>query len=135
MMGRALRRATLVVTCLMSAGSASAQTDAEVAARLTPTVHACESAPENGGTLQQAICYRDEATRQDRQLNDVWRRAMARTDHRRDLRRTERQWIKDRDAECKSEAADYVNSTAAYMFNSCLVDETIRRIIWLEKRR
>jgi uncharacterized protein YecT (DUF1311 family) len=33
------------------------------------------------------------------------------------LRRSERQWLKERDATCHNEAAAYINSTAAYMFN------------------
>ena len=36
---------------------------------------------------------------------------------------------------CRQEAADYINATAAYMFNLCLTHETIRRTIWLEKLR
>jgi uncharacterized protein YecT (DUF1311 family) len=119
------------------AGCGYAQTDEEVASRLTPAVHACERMPENGGTVEQAICYREEATRQDQQLNALWSRVI---DHlspaeRAPLRRSERRWIKDRDAECQQEAAGYINSTAAYMFNVCMANETVRRTIWLEKSR
>jgi uncharacterized protein YecT (DUF1311 family) len=119
------------------AACADAQTDQEVAARLTPAVHACERLPENGGTVEQAICYRDEAIRQDQQLNSLWRRVIYRLSpaDRAPLRRSERRWVKDRDEECRQEAAGYINSTAAYMFNVCMANETIRRTIWLEKSR
>ena len=122
---------------LAFAGPACAQTDAQVEARLNPAVHECERSPESGGTMQQALCYKAEAARQDQQLNAVWARVINRLSptHRDSLRRSERQWIKERDAECHDEAGDYVNSTAAYMFNVCLANETIRRTMWLENAR
>ena len=113
------------------------QTDAEVAARHTPAVYACERSPDHTGTLDQAICYRDEVVRQDRRLNQTWQRVIARLTpvRRTTLRRNERAWIKSRDVECAGEADDYINSTRAYMHNSCIVDADIRRTIWLEKLR
>jgi uncharacterized protein YecT (DUF1311 family) len=100
---------------------------------LTPEVHACETAPENGGTFQQAICYRDELARQDARLNKIWLHFSK--DHRAKLREGERRWISDRDKGCADEAAGYVNSTARYMYNICMVEETIERIEWLERGR
>jgi uncharacterized protein YecT (DUF1311 family) len=127
------------VVALAFAGRAYGQTDAgptdaQVAARLTPTVHACEHSPDNGGTLQQALCYRDEAGRQDRRLNKTWTKVMRRLSpkRRQALRVSERQWIKERDEDCRDEADGYINSTAAYMFNVCVTNETIRRTLWLE---
>jgi uncharacterized protein YecT (DUF1311 family) len=125
-------------TCVFSialAGSAFAQTDEEVASHLTPAVHACESAPENGGTFEQALCYKDELARQDQRLNDLWSQVLSRLKpgRREALRQKERHWIKDRDADCREEAQAYVDSTAAYMFNRCMTDESIRRTMWLEK--
>jgi uncharacterized protein YecT (DUF1311 family) len=119
---------------LAFAGHAYGQTDEEVAARLTPAVHTCESARENSGTLQQALCYKDEVARQDQRLNKTWAEVISRLppDRRETLRRSEREWIKQRDADCHDEAAGYINSTAAYMFNVCMANETIRRTIWLE---
>lgn len=122
---------------LAFAGHAYGQTDEQVVVRLTPAVHKCESAPENSGTLQQALCYKDEMSRQDQRLNKSWAEVIVKLplDRREGLRRSERQWIKQRDADCRDEAAGYINSTAAYMFNVCVVDETIRRTIWLESVR
>ena len=121
--------------CLALSVSAIAQTDEEVAARLSPAVHVCEKSPENGGTLQQAICYRDEAIRQDQRLNETWKRVVSRISHVRGdpLRRSERRWIIKRETECKEEAQDYINSTARYMFNVCMANEAIRRTMWLER--
>ena len=125
----------LLLLSAFCGGSALAQTDQQVAARLTPIVHACEKSPENGGTLQQALCYKDEVDRQDQALNQTWLRIMGLSAPSRQafLRRSERQWIKDRDEDCQKEASEYINSTASYMFNVCMADETIRRTIWLEQ--
>lgn len=116
---------------------AAAQSDNEVESRLTPALHLCETAPQNGGTLQQAECYRDEDVRQDRRLNETWKGALARLlPYQRDkLRRDERIWIKKRRDICRDEESEYVNSTAAYMFEVCMANAAIRRTIWLERIR
>ena len=121
----------------MIAPPAIAQTDDEVAARLTPAVHACEHSPEKGGTLDQALCYKDEAVRQDQRLNEVWTQVVNRLSlaDRKAMRRSERQWINERDSTCHEEAAEGIGTTAAYMFNVCMANETIRRTMWLEKIR
>jgi len=127
--------------CLLAfAAPAYAQTDAQVAARLTPALHACENAPEHGGTLPQAICYRDEAARQDRRLNDTWARVVASLPVARKeaLRNSERRWIKQRDADCREESDEqdgFVSTTTKYMFNACIADASIRRTLWLEHFR
>ena len=119
---------------LLLAGQAVGQTDEQIASRLTPTVHRCEQLPENGGTFEQALCYKEEAARQDQLLNTTWCRVIRGTSYNQQvgLRQSERQWIKDRDEECHNEANDYINSTSAYMFNLCMANETIRRTMWLE---
>lgn len=133
-------RITCFAYLLAIAAPAYAQTDEEVAARLTPAVHECESAPENGGTLQQALCYRDEATRQDRRLNETWARIIARLPPTRRvaLRQSERRWIKQRDEDCRDESEErdgFVSTTTKYMFNVCYAEASIRRTIWLEHFR
>ena len=113
------------------------QGDKSILARLTSAVHACETSPENGGTLQQAICYRDEFARQDANLNAEWHRVLARLPPPRltSLRRVERAWVVEREKDCRGEASDYINSTAAYMYNLCRVKATIRRVMWLGRHR
>jgi len=122
---------------LMIAPPAVAQTDDEVEARLTPAVRACERAPEKGGTLDQALCYKDEAVRQDQRLHEVWKQVAHRLSPagRLAMRKRERQWIKERDSRCHEEAAGDIGTTAAYMFNVCMANETIRRTMWLERVR
>jgi len=101
---------------------------------LTPMVHTCENSPGNGGTFEQALCYKDEAVRQGQRLNKTWIHVISKISRgrRKALRQDEQQWIKDRDDDCHDEAAGYINSTAAYMFNVCMANETIHRTMWLE---
>jgi uncharacterized protein YecT (DUF1311 family) len=115
---------------LAIAGPAKGQTDAEVASRITPTLHECENAPENGRT----VCEGAEARRQDQQLNKTWARVMTGLPPRRQrvLRDIERTWIRQREKDCQSEMDDYVNSTARYMFAHCMAEASIRRTFWLE---
>ena len=133
-------RITYLAHFLAIAAPAYAQTDEEIAARLTPAVHQCESAPENGGTMQQAICYGYEAARQDRQLNATWARVIARLPlaRRVALRQSERRWIRRRDEDCLIESEEQgrnFSSTAKYMYNVCFANASIRRTIWLEHFR
>jgi uncharacterized protein YecT (DUF1311 family) len=122
---------------LAFAARADAQTDKEVAARLTSALHVCESSQYSEGALEQALCYKDEAARQDQRLNDVWAAAMKSVSpaHREALRRSERRWMKQRDETCNEEAEGYIDSTTGFMFNLCVTNASIRRTIWLEKVR
>jgi uncharacterized protein YecT (DUF1311 family) len=128
-MKRMLSIATLLA---MQLASGAAAEDRDWQKRLTAEIRLCESAPENKGTLSQALCYQAEAARQDARLNETWRHLAV--DRKEKIREDERHWVRQRDAICKSEASDYINSTASYMFNVCLVRETIRRTIWLERK-
>jgi uncharacterized protein YecT (DUF1311 family) len=121
---------TALLIMQLTSGAAAESRDWQQ--RLTSEVRACESAPDNKGTLSQALCYQAEVARQDARLNEAWQHLAA--NRREKIRGDERRWLRQRDAVCKSEAADYANSTASYMFNVCSVRETIRRTIWLERK-
>jgi uncharacterized protein YecT (DUF1311 family) len=125
--------ALIIIQAAHVAAASPTQDDDEWKQSLTPEVHACENAPENGGTFQQAICYRDELDRQDALLNKVWQHLPE--GRRAKLRARERQWISERDKDCMDEAAGYKNSTASYMFNICMVEKTINRINWIGHER
>ena len=128
-------RATVRAVLLFVSSRVYAQSDAEVAARISPALEKCQSAFENGGTFQQAMCEGAEASRQDQQLNKTWARVIVSLPpaEKKALRDKQRAWISQRDSDCQSEANDYANSTAKYMFAACIVDETIRRTMWLER--
>ena len=126
---------TILAALLALAGPAKGQTDAEVAARITPALHECENASENGGTYQQAVCEGAEARRQEQQLNKTWARVMASlpSSRQRALRNGEQAWIRQREKDCHSEMGNYVNSTARYMFAHCMAEASVRRTLWLER--
>jgi len=109
--------------------TAHAQGDQEIAAQISRELRACEHDPAKGGTFQQAVCYSEEAKRQDQRLNETWKRLPP--SRRAALLGGEREWIKRRDAVCQDAAADYRNSTANYMYGTCYVNETIKRRLWL----
>jgi uncharacterized protein YecT (DUF1311 family) len=123
--------ALIIIRAAPGAAATSMPDDDAWKQSLTPEVQACENDPNNGGTFQQAICYRDELARQDARLNTVWQQLPE--GRRARLRAKERQWISERDKDCKDVADGYINSTAAYMFNTCMVEETINRINWIEQ--
>lgn len=130
---RPSKSTTLILLAMSLAGPAHGQSDSEIASQISPQLRACESDPQNGGTLQQALCYAREDARQERLLNEAWRRIPP--SRRAALRAGERRWIRQRDAKCRAVAADSINSTANYMFAMCVADETIRRRIWLDRAR
>jgi uncharacterized protein YecT (DUF1311 family) len=48
------------------------------------------------------------------------------------LRGLERIWIKQRDAKCQRAIADEGGSMAGLIYSGCILDETIKRTIFLE---
>lgn len=131
-----LRSVVAVGLALSSSTAALAQTEAVVTARLTPAYHACRK-QAYGGTFPEAICMADENRRQDVMLNARWRRtigAMSRVSADA-LRKRQREWIRSRDPRCKAEVTgqDVINSTAIYVYNVCMLDMTVRRIMFLER--
>ena len=121
---------------LVFAGAAHAQTDAEVAARLTPDFRRCAQGADEA-TWPQALCYVDEQTRQDHRLDQAWVNAAKRLPSaRRDaFGRDQDAWIKARKEKCREAADDLRGATAAFELNACMTLEAIRRTIWLEKRQ
>jgi uncharacterized protein YecT (DUF1311 family) len=114
----------------------AAATDAEVEARYTPRYVQCQSSGQAADGVMTAIaaCIADELRLQDGALNAEYQRiiALLPADRAQKLRETQRAWIVSRDRECAAEARtggtiDRINGPA------CLLDETIRRTIALER--
>ena len=80
-------------------------------------------------------CYDIELSVQDGRLNQAYKMVMQRLPAARKtaLKNEERAWIKRRDAICQRHAAPEAGGTMYdVMLSSCLVDETIKRVIVLE---
>ena len=129
--------ATMALVGLSADYRAFQPKDAAIRHHYTAEFQSCTSNPSNGGTVEQAQCAGAEDDRQNRALNAVWLRVMARLNEtdRAVLRSAQRQWLISRDALAEDAASDYVNSTKALMYGTAYADETIRRTIWLEKLR
>jgi uncharacterized protein YecT (DUF1311 family) len=107
----------------------------EIERRYTPAYLTCRA--RRGVALGE--CNSAELRVQDALLNKTWVRVMTAlpSDARRhDLRLLERQWIKDRNRACRALAnpdldADWRGGDVS----ACLLNATVRRIIWLERVR
>lgn len=89
-------------------------------------------------TILHNQCNGDEMNRQDAALNSVWKVTFARLDPACQiaLRGAERQWIKDRQSHCLLQSKEAEGGTLeAILYSSCMIDQTIRRTIWLEHLR
>ena len=107
----------------------------EIERRYTPAYAACRA--RRGVALGE--CNSAELRVQDALLNKTWVRVMTAlpSDERRhDLRLLERKWIKDRDRACRALAnPDLDADWRGGDISACLLNATVRRIIWLERVR
>lgn len=119
---------------VLATGPAYAQTQAQIERRYTPEYNQCMDASE-GVTAAMMDCIGAEIDRQDARLNQAYVMVMrplprAKKDRLRGLQRT---WIRQRDAKCSRVAADDGGgSLAGVTYAGCILDETIRRTIYLE---
>ena len=109
----------------------------EIDARYSPRYHTCHSAP-GATTYSIDICDAAEMALQDAALNKQWAWTLAAISAGRvpALRVAERAWIRWRSARCDAEAQQYAGGTIMpLIYGGCMIDETIRRTLWLEKLR
>ncbi len=95
-------------------------------------------AAAQGVQLAMNQCASDEYERQDAQLNQIYTRVMNGQNDggKAKLRTLQRGWIKTRDRKCAAEKKEYDGgSMAPLVYLSCMTDETLRRIVRLEKYR
>ena len=127
LISRTLLVAALVVT------SASAQTQTQVEKRYTRGYSECMD-KSGGVTVEMMNCIAAEINVQDARLNQAYvmvMRPLAKP-RKNTLRGLQRTWIKQRDAKCARSIADEGGSMAGPIYSGCILDETIRRTIFLE---
>ena len=115
------------------ATSVSAQTQAQIEKRQSPAYSECMD--ESGGvTVEMMDCIAAEIDIQDARLNQAYVMVMRPLPKpRKDtLRALQRSWIKQRDAKCQRAIADEGGSMAGLIYSGCILDETIKRTIFLE---
>ena len=125
---------------VLVASPATAQWTPAIEAHLTPAYDACMKQPDAamGNDPAMTECSNEELVRQDARLNAVYRAAMARTPAkgRTALRADERRWIATRDRTCEAVYQRAGGGTASRLEESgCRLEQTIRRAMFLERRR
>ena len=104
-----------------------------IAHRYSHTFLICgEEHPDEGYGFE--VCEAQELSRQNAALTEAYRKAVARLSQepQASLARSQRQWSVDSSKTCHATAAD---KAADQSYVGCMIDETIRRTIWLEKLR
>ncbi len=135
----------ILATCMLLSASVcfadegGVETDPKILKRYTKAYDACMNSGVAAQGVQPAMnaCASDEYERQDKKLNISYGQVMAkkRTKAKITLRNSQRKWIIARDKVCISERADYEGgSMAPLVYFTCMTNETIARILWLEKQ-
>ena len=107
----------------------------QIEARYTADYRNCLSDPALN-TISQDQCNAAEISRQDAALNATWKATLARLAPARvaELRQAERHWIAARKGYCDRAAKEGEGGTiATLLYGQCMIDETIRRTLWLER--
>jgi uncharacterized protein YecT (DUF1311 family) len=116
------------------ATSAFAQPRSQIEKRYSRDYTNCMDA-SGGITADMRDCFSAEIDRQDARLNQAYVMVMRplpkpRKERLRGLQRT---WIKQRDAKCiRASKAAEGGSLAGIIYSGCILDETIKRTIFLE---
>ncbi len=136
-----MRIATIAIVAAMAATCpAHAQTRAEVEAAYTPAFDRCMTRGDaaRGVTAGIMDCTGAENRQQDTRLNQTYRTVMARLNptQKAVLRRSELDWIRRRNGQCHDAAADAGGGSASgIVYSSCVLDETVKRTLWLKAYR
>lgn len=114
-----------------------AQTQKQIESRYSKDYQACLATGNaaNGVTVAMMDCNDAEINRQDARLNQAYKMVMLRLNGsaKTTLRASERSWIGARDSRCARESAsERGGSLENLIYSSCVLDETIKRTMWLE---
>ena len=123
----------ILLIAALAATSASAQTQTQVEKRYTRGYSECMD-KSGGVTVEMMNCTAAEIDIHDASLNQAYvmvMRPLAKP-RKNTLRGLQRSWIKQRDAKCARSIADEGGSMAGLIYSGCILDETIRRTIFLE---
>lgn len=136
-----MKSATIAIVAVMAATCpAHAQTRAKIEAAYTPDFDRCMKSGDaaRGVTAGILDCNGAENRRQDARLNQMYKTVMARLNpaQKAVLRRSELDWIRRRDGQCQDAAGEEGGGSAAgIIYSSCVLDETVKRTLWLKTYR
>lgn len=136
-----MRFGIVLIAGILSSGTAlAADPQAEVQRRYSRDYDRCMASGDaaNGQTMAMMECTGQEIERQDARLNQAYKMVMMRltAPEKTRLRALERAWIPARDAGCDREAApERPGSMARIIYQQCILFETTKRTMWLERYR
>jgi uncharacterized protein YecT (DUF1311 family) len=135
-----IRKAVLFAVAIGLAGvaAAGAQTTTQINARYSHDYDRCLKTGDAAKGITSAMmdCIGLEIDRQDARLNQTYKRVMVRLNSagKTGLRTVQRGWIKQRDSRCSRESdANGGGTLSGIIYASCILHETIKRTIWLER--
>lgn len=110
----------------------------EVEDRYSPAYKDCTSTGEAAEGVTSALmdCNGPEIELQDSKLNQAYKMVMSRLpgSDRSKLRAAENAWITARDKGCEKAMGDEAEgSLGSVIYSGCILNETIKRTIWLER--
>ena len=128
-----MRLFVALCTVALGASSVLAQTQAQIEKRYTRDYSQCMDA-SGGVTSEMMDCGGAEIDRQDARLNQAYVMVMHSLPpaKKTTLRTLQRSWIKQRDARCQARIRDNDGTEANLIYSGCILDETIKRTIFLE---
>jgi uncharacterized protein YecT (DUF1311 family) len=132
----------IVISALLFGATAAvaALPGSPVAKRYTPMFAACMESGDAAEGNPAAIvgCRAEEIDRQNAVLNRKYvavMRALPKP-KKMSLRASERAWIIGRDKQCRDEMGEDTEGTLGQVvYTDCILDETIKRILWIERYR
>ena len=132
--------AVFLVVALASSTALAAVSSSPVGKRYTRAFNDCMSSGEAYDGVPSAIvgCRAEEIDRQDAELNRQYQalmRSLAKPAQAR-LRGLQRDWIVARDQSCRDEMGEDEEGTLGQVtYTDCILDETVKRVLWLERYR
>jgi uncharacterized protein YecT (DUF1311 family) len=130
---RIMRHFGILLLPALAATLAPAQSQAQIEQRYTRIYNECVDA-SGGVTADMMDCSAAEIDRQDARLNQAYVMVMRPLPQpkKRVLRNLQRSWIVQRDARCHTAIRGNDGTAANLIYSGCILDETIRRTIFLE---
>jgi uncharacterized protein YecT (DUF1311 family) len=129
------------MVCALAASAAlAAVPSSPVGKRYTRAFTDCMSSGEARDGVPSAVvgCRAEEIDRQDAELNRSYQALMRRLSKpvQANLRSQQREWIVARDQSCRDEMGEDEEGTLGQVtYTDCILDETIKRVLWLERYR
>ncbi len=135
----AIKAGTIAFSLLLLPSENASARDPRIDNQYSETYNICMNTGAAAQGVQPAMnqCTADEYARQDKVLNAIYKQIITKLSVKNaiKLRKIQRKWIAARDIQCEKNRSEYEGgSIAPLIYFTCMADETIMRISWLEER-